>query len=388
MSTIIDYLYWRGDILLTEKPLNELDGLVLTRFAYLPFEHVMIRDGETVGELTGRLATLPDSFLKLEEDRQLLKRLAKAPRFTKLPVTDFIKDNNETEVQQFSAITIHLSDTEMYIAFCGTDSTLIGWKEDFYMSFMQDVAAQKEALEYTKAACAKYPEKRFTLGGHSKGGNLAVYAAVNLPDELKERLDHVSDYDGPGFPLDYIRDHDFDSVVERIATFIPQESVFGRIHDHPEGFSVVKSVEHGMNQHNIYNWQVKPKKMVPLEVPDNVSDVMYSAIQNILKNTSPTQRKAYIDRVFAILSSADFSTVKEFGQADLKQWALLLKSVDAIPNADRKQTQEVNGAVIRSFAEAVLSTTEEKLTDALPFKKFLELSPAQAIADLLGGDEE
>ncbi|MBR5753536.1 MAG: DUF2974 domain-containing protein [Clostridia bacterium] len=387
MATILDYLYWRGDISFKASRLNELDGLVLTRFAYLPFEHVMIKDGETIGELTARLAKLPDKLLKLEEDRQLLKRLEKAPRFAKLPVTDFVKENNETEVQQFSAITVHLSDTEMYIAFCGTDSTLLGWKEDFYMSFMQDVAAQKEALEYTQAMCAKFPEKRFTLGGHSKGGNLAVYAAVNLPADLKERLDHVSNYDGPGFPQSYIAEHDFSSILERTATFIPQESVFGRIHEHAEGFSVVQSLEHSMNQHNVYNWLVKPKKLTALAEPDSSSDIMYTAIQNILKNTSPNQRKAYIDRIYAILTQSDFSSLKEFGQADLRQWWTLLKNVDAIPDADRKVTQEVNGAVIRSFAEAVVDTAGEKLTDTLPVQRFLDLSPAKALAELIEVEE-
>lgn len=365
MATMLDYLYWRGDVPFDKMPPNELDGLVLTRFAYLPMELVAREPEETVGSIAEKVQALPAGVLRLEEDQQLLYYLEHCDRFKDLKVTDFVKDNDEDIVIQFSAVTIHLPEEQLYIAYCGTDSTLLGWKEDFYMSFMEDVPAQKAALAYAKDVCARYPERDFYLGGHSKGGNLAVYTAVNLPEVLKARLLHVSDYDGPGFPKSYIDTHDFRSVVERIDTFIPQESVFGRIHDHAEGFSVVESNERGLNQHNPYSWEVEPTGMVLLEAPDTTSDIMYTAIQNILQNTSPQQRKAYVDQAYDILTSSDFSTMKEFRNADAGQRSELRKSVTGLSEETWKKAQEVNNAMFKSLLEAVLSNLEGRVKENL-----------------------
>lgn len=365
MATMLDYLYWRGDVPFDKMPPNELDGLVLTRFAYLPMELVAREPEETVRSIAEKVQALPAGVLRLEEDQQLLYYLEHCDRFKDLKVTDFVKDNDEDIVIQFSAVTIHLPEEQLYIAYCGTDSTLLGWKEDFYMSFMEDVPAQKAALAYAKDVCARYPERDFYLGGHSKGGNLAVYTAVNLPEDLKARLLHVSDYDGPGFPKSYIDTHDFRSVVERIDTFIPQESVFGRIHDHAEGFSVVESNERGLNQHNPYSWEVEPTGMVLLEAPDTTSDIMYTAIQNILQNTSPEQRKAYVDQAYDILTSSDFSTMKEFRNADAEQRSELRKSVTGLSEETWKKAQEVNNAMFKSLLEAVLSNLEGRVKENL-----------------------
>ena len=363
MANIHDYLYWRGDLSLDLVPLNELDGLVLTRFAYMPFEELTLGQNETVGSLCKKLKTLPADKFRLDGDARFVMLLNEADRFNQMPVSDFVKHNDNDAVVQFAAITLYLPDGSLYIAYCGTDSTLVGWKEDFYMSFMEDVPAQMEALDYALKILKRYPEKKFYLGGHSKGGNLAIYTAVNLPDDMKARLQHVSNYDGPGFPKSYIQSHDFGSVLDRIDTFIPQESMIGRIHEHAEGFQVVESDERGIQQHDIYSWLLGPTLLTLLDKADDASEITYRAIQNILQSTSPAQRKEYIDRIFDLLMSSDANTFSEVFKNLPKKIDEVVKTATAMTAADHKENSEMMSKMVHSFLDAALSYHEEKLPD-------------------------
>ena len=363
MANIHDYLYWRGDLPFSNVPINELDGLVLTRFAYMPMEELTLDPSETVVSICEKLKTLPVDKFRLEGDMQFVHLLSKSDRFDDLIVTDFVKNNDPEAVLQFAAVTIHLPNDELYIAYCGTDSTLTGWKEDFYMSFMEDVPAQKKALDYALAICKKNPGKPFHLGGHSKGGNLAIYTAVNLPAELKELLVHVSNYDGPGFPRSFIDSHDFSSVNERLYSWLPQESMIGRIHEHEEGFRVIESTGNGIMQHDIYSWTTLPTSMRVLEAPDDTSEITYRAIQNILTNTTPEQRKRYIDRIFDLLTSTDSNSFGEAFRNLPMKFTDVFRNVTDMTAAERKENSEMTATVVRSFLDAALSYHEEKLPD-------------------------
>lgn len=363
MANIHDYLYWRGDLPFSSVALNELDGLVLTRFAYMPFEEISFGQNETVGSLCEKLKSLPADKFRLEGDARFVLLLNEADRFNQLPVSDFVKHNDKDAVVQFAAITLYLPDDSMYIAYCGTDSTLVGWKEDFYMSFMEDVPAQMEALDYALKLLRKNPDRKFYLGGHSKGGNLAIYTAVNLPAEMKERLLHVSNYDGPGFPKSYIKSHDFTSVLDRLHTFIPQESMIGRIHEHPEGFQVIESTESGIQQHDIYSWVIGPTLMMRLTRADDTSEITYRAIQNILMNTSPEQRKEYVDRMFDLLMSSDADKFSEVFKNLPTRLDDVFRTATSMTAADHKENTEMMTTMVRSFLDAALSYHEEKLPD-------------------------
>lgn len=379
MANIHDYLFWRGDLPLSDFPLNELDGLVLTRFAYMPFEEFSWKDGETVGALCKKLKKLPEEAFRLERDPKFVRLLEGADRFNALPVTDFVKDNDEARVIQFAAVCVHLSEDARYIAYCGTDSTLLGWKEDFYMSFMEDVPAQCAALDYANRIAKQYPDTKLYIGGHSKGGNLAVYAAVNLPAEVKERLVHVSDYDGPGFPRSYIESHDFSSVLDKLHTFLPQESMIGRIHEHEEGFTVVESEESGLNQHNVYFWQIRPNDLKRLDQPAETSEVAFRTIQNILKNTTPEERHRYVDTAFDLLMVKNVVEMKDLGNNLALVGTNVLRTLSRMPSEEWGEVQDVNAAMVKAYVEANRQVrVEEKLpslsdlVDRLPIPDTLQ----------------
>ena len=383
MPNLHDYLYWRGDLSFDQVPLNELDGLTLTRFAYMPFEAVPFGTGENVGSLCHKLEKLPADFFRLNEDARFVQLLEDAERFNICPVTDFVKKNDDVKVMQFAAVTVHLPGDLLYIAFCGTDSTLLGWKEDFYMSFMEDVPAQCAALEYAIRIADQYPDKSFILGGHSKGGNLAIYTAVNLPEEYKARIVRVSDYDGPGFPKDYIDSHDFGSVLDRLHSYLPQESMIGRIHEHAKDFSVVESTESGLNQHNVYTWNLKRDDFQKLDRPAEASEVAYHTIQNILKETSPEQRHLYVDGVFDLLTVRNVVEVSDLGNNLSGVASNVLKTLSTLTNEDREGIQDVNGAMVKAYLTAVKDVRIEKLPDVNDLLGHLPLrTTLQEITDI------
>lgn len=384
MANLHDYLNWRGDLPFASVPLSEPDGLTLTRFAYMPFESIRIDSMETIGSLCKKLKKLPEDQFRLEGDLRFVKLLEDADRFNQLPVTDFVKENDEKRVIQFAAVTIHLPEEMAYIAYCGTDSTLLGWKEDFYMSFMEDVPAQKAALAYATRIAEQFPEKELIIGGHSKGGNLAIYAAVNLPDEYKSRIVHVSDYDGPGFPQDYIDAHDFESLLDRMDSFLPQESMVGRIHEHAKAFTVVESIEKGLNQHNVYSWKVRRRDLKCLEQTEEASEVAYHTIRNVLDMTSPEQRHQYVDTVFDLLSVKDVVDLKDLGDNLSRVGTNVLKTLSKMPADEWADVQDINASLVKAYLDAMKEVHMDKLPDVNELVEKIPLKTSlQEITDFL-----
>ena len=199
MSNINDYLKWRGDISLKHDELNEIDELILARYSYFPFFKIEMESEETISDISKKMSKFKDDEYNYLGDREMNELIGKSARFKNLKVTDYKESNDQDEEKQFSAITITLNDELKYISFLGTDKSIIGWKEDFNLSFTQDIPAQIEALKYANNMMKKYPNSKFIFGGHSKGGNVAIYAAINSSLENKARIIKVLNYDGPGF---------------------------------------------------------------------------------------------------------------------------------------------------------------------------------------------
>lgn len=197
MPNIFDYMKWR-DIDLQKVEFNEIDNLILSRLSYFPFDGILSKKEEiTLKEAYERTKILGTTGRTLQaEDIDLYPILANSKRFGKVKITEFINKIELVEEEQFSAITVLLPDKTIYVSYRGTDNTIIGWKEDFNMSFSELVASQTDAVNYLNDIAKKYPNE-IRVGGHSKGGNLAVYAAAFCKEEIKKRIIKVYNNDGP-----------------------------------------------------------------------------------------------------------------------------------------------------------------------------------------------
>ncbi len=337
MSNINDYLIWRGDIpIIPEAKFNEVDSMILARFSYLIFDRISLKETETIETIEtiyNKMKKFKNEEFKYNGDKDLITNLGKSIRFKDMQVTDYVKNNDRETEKQFSAITVHISEDEMYLSFLGTDKSILGWKEDFNMSFMQNVPAQLAGLEYLNRIAKKYPNKKIRLGGHSKGGNVAVYSAIEATGDIQNRIIKVYNYDGPGFDKKVVESNKNKEIIKKARTYIPQDSIIGRILEHEEEYEIVQSIEKGIYQHDIYSWQVLGNKMIKVDRVTNSSEVINYAIREWLKETSPEQRKLFVDSVFEIFYSTEANT---FGEINIKKIPTIIKTYREISEEDKK----------------------------------------------------
>ena len=314
MADIFDYFLWRGDLTLDQIPFNELDGMILARFAYIPFEHfsrpltgqpVPIRDIARDALDDGALA----ERWKMR-DRELLERMAASARFGDMLAGWHVSRLDERVQTQFSAVTVLLGDGRAYVAYRGTDNTVVGWKEDLNMSYLCPIPGQEMAAEYADETGARFGG-RLLLGGHSKGGNLAMYAGAFCSPAVQERIDTIYNYDGPGFFDEILEREAYRRIAGRIATFVPQSSVVGMLLNHPEGHTVVHSTEKGLSQHDVYSWQLVGPRFDSLETVTGGSRFVDGAIKEWIAGTTPEQFEQFADTVYSFMTGTQMATMHE-----------------------------------------------------------------------------
>ena len=326
MSNICDYIKWRGDLTLEKSEFNEIDNLILSRFSYLPFDTI-INENETltIKELNERFQKEDVSKLPIlwKDDVDLFPLMGESKRFGEMLAIKYINKIDIEQEKQFSAITVLMPDDTIYVSFRGTDNTIVGWKEDFNMSFKSHIASQISAKKYLEMIAQEYPDKKIRIGGHSKGGNIAVYASTFVSDEIKDRIINVYNNDGPGFCEDVIETPEYQEMVKKVHTYIPQSSIIGRLMNHKEKYTVVESIQKGIMQHDLYSWQLLGNNFIYSNELTDSSEFIDKTIKGWLENIEPAKREQVIDVVFEILNTTDAQTMK-----DLKSnWFMNAKTI-------------------------------------------------------------
>lgn len=314
MANVCDYVRWRGDLTLEQSEFNEIDNLILARFSYFPFDKI-IRENEiaTIKELSRRFSNQDVTKLPIlwKDDVELFPLMGNSKRFGGMLATKYINKIDAEQEKQFSAITVLMPDGTIYVSYRGTDNTIVGWKEDFNMSFKSHIASQISAKQYLEEIAKEYPSSKIIIGGHSKGGNIAVYAATFASKDVKDRIINVYNNDGPGFCEDVIETPEYQEILPRVHTYIPQSSIIGRLMNHKEKYTIVESVQRGIMQHDLYSWQVLGKEFVTLKKLTNESEFIDKTIKDWLENVEPEKREQVIDAVFEILNTTEAQTMKE-----------------------------------------------------------------------------
>lgn len=357
MANIKDYLLWRGDLPINRKfKFNEIDSMILARFSYLLFDKINIAPKEKIASISEKMKDIDNEQFLYNGDKELITYLGKSKRFKDLYVTDYIKINDREIEKQFAAITIHISNREIYISFIGTDMTIYGWKEDFNMAFMDNVPCQISGKEYLERIAKKYPNKKILIGGHSKGGNVAIYSAITTQEKIQKRIIKVYNYDGPGFNKNIINKYGNDIIMNKIETYIPQDSIIGRLLSHNEKTTVVLSTEKGILQHDIYSWQVLKDDLIKLEKNTETSEVIDRTLTDWLETTTVEQRKAFVDLVFELFYSTDADTFIEISKSFSTSIPKMLKKYGKISAEDKKIMTQMIKILISSY----MSTLKEK----------------------------
>jgi len=315
MANIFDYLKWRGDLTFSQDPPNAVDALVFSSLSYIryggsveDFPDVPVGLKAAAEEFFGREDY--ESCCRIQKDLDLLHAAVQTKRFgeTRLCMyRDTLLPEQET---QFAAMTFLLDDGSMFLAFRGTDNTLVGWKEDFNMTFQQTIPAQRLALQYTRDVALEHLRPMY-LGGHSKGGNLAVFAAARSSPMIRQQILAVYNNDGPGFTGYLMGDPGYLAMVPKIRTYIPQSSVIGMLLEHEEPYTVIRSKSVGLLQHDPYTWEVLGNAFIPMEEITEGSQFVDATIKTWFAEMTSQERGQLVDVMYALLGSGGADNVYE-----------------------------------------------------------------------------
>lgn len=378
MANIIDYIRWRGDIPLNQVPFGEIDALILSYLSYMPFAGIlnsgMKGEGTLLGDAAQALLTLnAQEHSKLayseKEDRQMLAALRESERFCGARLIGYVDQYDRASEKQFSAVTFLLADGTAFAAFRGTDDTLVGWKENFNMTFDREVPAQRDAVAYVQALY-KARSLPLRLGGHSKGGNLAVYAGMCCQDAVREAIVAVYNFDGPGFNEEVAASPAFTRLGERVCTFVTQSSLIGILLWHNEPFTIIRSDSVSFFQHNVYTWQMMGGRFIELERRSGSSLFADDTLKRWLAQMSSQQREAFINGVFSVIAAGDGRNVVDlFEGHNLMAMLRAAGSLDERTRADVQEALRLLGEAVKENASAQMERTAEAFVQRVKGEK-------------------
>lgn len=349
MANVLDYIEWRGDLSLEKDEFNEIDNLILSRFSYFPFDEI-IKENETVTikELSERFKEKDINKMPIlwEDDVNLFPAMGNSKRFGEMKATKYINKINIEQEKQFSAITVIMPDDTLYVSYRGTDNTVVGWKEDLNMTFKSHIPSQVAAAKYLEEVAKEYPNK-LRVGGHSKGGNLAVYAAVFANESVKDRIINVYNNDGPGFNDEIIESKEYKEMIKKVNTYIPQDSIFGRLLNHEEKYTVIKSIRRGVMQHDLYSWQLLGKEFVCLQEVTNGSKFIDKSIKDWLSQIDMERREQVIDIVFQVINTTNVETFSDLKAHWFLNAKILFNSYKLVDDESKKMILETLSALFK-----------------------------------------
>ena len=352
-GTIIEYLTEYGKDTFAQRPFNEVDSLVLCQLSYLKFDDIVpsVRDNKksvTLAEICKHA-----NFNKLfsdtryeKDNRALFNGIVHSRRFANLKLNCYINLIEQTWETQFSAITFLLENSTIYVAYRGTDETIVGWKEDFNMAFQHPVPGQSYSVKYLNIVASKVTCP-ILVGGHSKGGNLALYASMNCLPQIQKYIATIYCMDGPGFRPEVLDSERFDLIKDRIIKILPESSFVGLIFENQIQYEVIESRSFGLSQHNPYNWSVKEGEFAKLPKISDRNKRMDNTINEWILSLDEATRKLFINTLFQVISASKAENLIDF----TTDWS---KSVNGMISALKEldeQTKSMLKEIIKSLFE-------------------------------------
>ena len=356
-----------------EKPFSVVDSTVLSQLTYLNMSNVVPGIGDkkpvTIAHLyrAERFTEYVEDTIFPKQNRQLLNALCASPRFRDIKINYYIDSVDEEKEKQFAAMTFFLPTGEIYVAYRGTDSTINGWKEDFNMFFLDVIPGQMSAARYLKWVAAR-TEGRLYVGGHSKGGNLAMYSASFVNKEIQDRIITVFNHDGPGLTKGAMAREDFSDITGKINITLPHSSLIGLIFCHGN-YTVVESKRIGLMQHDLFSWEIKDGSFIYEEEVKPGGNRIVDSVYDLMEVLSEEDRQLFVDTTFEIIESAGALTFSEFPAMAIKSRDKIMHTMKNIDPQTADIMKNVLGEFITISARKAFTLPEnevtEKINDAL-----------------------
>lgn len=368
MGNIMDYISWRGDLSFEQSQFNEVDNLILACFSYVNLDGIpAVTKQKGIG-----LKKLTEEFMKLhtmkelEADKSFIRlapfmmmEMAKSVRFGKCVVRNYVNDIVTEAEQQFAAMEIVLEDGTSYVSFRGTDDTIIGWKEDFNLS-TGVVPAQKRAIEYLQKI-SEHTDGMLRVGGHSKGGNLAIYGSV-MCKSAHEKILEIYSNDGPGFSREFQELPETKEMMPKIIRIIPEYSIIGTILEHEKEPVIVASSSKGLLQHDGFSWEVQGPALVRRDSLNKTALRFIEILHKWIDGMDTEQKRLLIEDLFATLQASGYENLSEVQSGGLKSLAAMVKRVEKFAPESRGMMQELLTAICGGWLEQLQADTKDKLS--------------------------
>ena len=347
-----------------QLPFNEVDGLILAQLSYFKFENVGLNspdDKISFKRIAGNMPECPSSAnTRTKNHYQLLKTVAESERFADFYVTHYHRISSEKEEKQFCGVCF-ICQNFIYVAFRGTDATVIGWREDMNLSFLDEIPAQAESVSYLDAVAEKHKCKPILIGGHSKGGNLAIYSAAYAKRGVRKRIKQIYSFDGPGFRDEFFEKSNYKKIEHLIYRLVPYSSIIGLLLESPGNCNICDSKTYSIFQHNPYKWLVDDHKFILKEHLNPSSQYFDASLKRWLSNISDENREKFFDFIFTFFDKAgitDFYSRK-------RNLGKVLKNLPGIISTYKELDEETKIFVKKTVLELIGIVKEER-------KKFKE----------------
>ena len=371
MGNIMDYISWRGDLSFAQSPFNEVDNLILACFSYVNLDGIPAVSGQKGIELKKLVKEFKKlhTIKELEADKSFIRlapfmmfEMAKSVRFGNCVIRNYVNEIVTEAEQQFSAVEIVLDDGTSYISFRGTDDTIIGWKEDFNLS-TGVVPAQERAVEYMQRISDKaYGMLR--VGGHSKGGNLAIYGSV-MCKSAHDKILEIYSNDGPGFSKEFQESPETAEMMSKIIRIIPEYSIRGTLIEHEKQPIIVASTSRGLLQHDGFSWEVQGPGLVRRDSLNKTALRFIEILHKWIDGMDTEQKRLLIEDLFATLQASGCENLSEVQSGGIKSLAAMVKRLDKFAPESRGMMQELLTAICGGWLEQLQENTKDKLS-AIP----------------------
>ena len=389
MANISDYLDWRGDLPFSADPFGEVDSLILSELVYTDFggivpgpevwEEVPLEDAARTFFAAHTEEEIMAQVSSTKVAPFLMEKMTPSRRFAGTRLAGYVNCVETGSEAQFAAITFLLPDDSIYVAFRGTDNTIVGWKEDFNMSFLSHTPGQAMAADYLTKNFAE-TGKTLRVGGHSKGGNFAVYASAFCSKEVQEKIVEIYSNDGPGFQEVILESEEYRHIFPLVKSIVPEQSIVSLLFENDLHHRVVKSDKSGASQHDPMSWQVMGKHFVEAEALSEESRLFDRAFHTWLNELDVKTRRVFSDAVFELLASGGASTLDELKDSRIS-WGQAMKSMKRLAPEKQEVVKEVVRKLVSTSGETFLESLKER---PRPFEKLYGklFRPAEGRVDL------